>query len=259
MSEAFDIQVAESATIPSGLLTHYYKASAAQATYQIPARMKVWQEIREKLPIASGVPSNTLTAPFIDHLVFVRLDSSRNVVIADVQGGKQTYAYFLDRENAQLAKENVEAYLAQALELKTKNWVDRFSTPIHLKHEGALKYAVSQLQRISALEENWDGEGAKKIASATIARCVTFFTRLIDALQERGKDIGIPSIGALPDGGIEFEFENFFKTLIFSIPESADDKVSYYMNESTLFKDIESEGEASEEELVEVILSGFIP
>jgi hypothetical protein len=136
-----------------------------------------------------------------------------------------------------------------------ENWHCNYQTYNSSKYEKGLRDIALQLRRYSKFKPNWDGEGGQPITWSTISRAIIIFSTIMFQLDKTKKDIGVPSVGPLSFGGIEFEWQNIFKEFIFTIPEDPTMPISYLKVDKSSAVEVEEEKEASDTELVDILVN----
>ena len=94
---------------------------------------------------------------------------------------------------------------------------------------------ITQLKRISKLENNWDSYGASKISWSTIANAIEFFMKIVNDYP----DSPLPFISPYPDGSIHVEWQKFSKELHHLIPKDISNYFIYRIinRKETVLKD----------------------
>nr|MDO8116239.1 hypothetical protein [Candidatus Sigynarchaeota archaeon] len=84
------------------------------------------------------------------------------------------------------------------------------------------------IQKISLLEDDWDGEGAGKFQDSVLSRVADFVKQLaIRAWQVKQRVINPPSILACPDGSVDIQWRTREFDLLVNVPGDINDPVTF--------------------------------
>ena len=116
-----------------------------------------------------------------------------------------------------------------------------------------LKSIVKKLISFKDLQPGWDTYHAKSINIITITNAIDIISRIIsDENIIDNKNIPIPFVAPLADGGILFELSTLYKEIEFTVPEEEKQPFEYLINWKFPFS--EKEGEAnSSKEIIDIV------
>lgn len=82
-----------------------------------------------------------------------------------------------------------------------------------------LENAIVESKWLLDLEDDWDGEGSPAYLDATWQKSVSFLREFVVSLYNLYQvDIGVPKIGAGPEGSIDLHWKNEKFELLINIP-----------------------------------------
>lgn len=87
--------------------------------------------------------------------------------------------------------------------------------------------AITVINDITKLKENWDSYGAERISVTTALRAINFLYESLRAFNNRGITLPSPFTVPCPDGTIQFEWEKENKELEIVIPHNIEDKINF--------------------------------
>ena len=109
-------------------------------------------------------------------------------------------------------------------------WSDLFgSQPDESPGDAELLAVIDGCQRITLLQDDWDGEGSVRYSQATLKRATDFLTNhWREARQKQGMRISVPRINPADHGSVDLFWSDASQKLLINFPAEADDPVTYY-------------------------------
>lgn len=142
----------------------------------------------------------------------------------------------------------------------TSTWTENFA---EIKTISKLQLGsnsiIARLRKFASLEEGWDSYDAKPIEWLTITRAIELFSKVLYVVSNENKDIVLPFIAPLSDGGIQFEWNTCYKGLIHSIPEKKEEPLEYLKVDKISGEEKEKEGVVSSiDDMVDIVIEWLL-
>ncbi len=89
-------------------------------------------------------------------------------------------------------------------------------------------------EKLTALADNWDGEGSAEYKTETVNSAAEFLMSQDRLLRElRGISLPVPQINPGPDGSIDLFWKQPTWELLVNVPENASESASFYGEDQT--------------------------
>ena len=131
-------------------------------------------------------------------------------------------------EEESIGKEDVTTWINNSAE-----------TIIAFRIQRGSRFITDRLKKFANLKTGWDSYDAKSIQWKTIIRAIQFFSKVLYEIEN--KNIPVPFVAPLSDGGIQFEWKTCYKELILLIPEKEEEPFEYLKVDKLLWKEQEEE------------------
>ena len=106
----------------------------------------------------------------------------------------------------------------------SKAWIDEIQAVVSSLYHEMDEAGV----RILAMEDNWDGQGARPCKPLTWARASAFLKQLaLDVWKKKQKVIKPPAIALVPDGSIDIHWKTSEFDVLVNIPEGDDESATF--------------------------------
>ena len=221
-----------------------------------PSEQVYYSFLRSYTPTYTENLSNDRTNLLTGSQIVFRSNVGERFFAGEIVSGRYLKSYFYSAAEIDRSKDSVKRFDDEHL-VSVRTWTYADKLPRIKKISKSVSHIIYQLRRYASFKAGWDGENAQKITWDTITRAISLVVALVHQLDQTGNDLGIPCVGPMADGGIEFELETLFKEFIITIPPSANDEISFLKIDKSGEEEVEEESTASDLEIPSLIIDWF--